>query len=118
MTNEALSERLEQSIEDSLTQLGRGSGITPDARQRMAKMIAHPLVFIVEDEQDAEVSRLQKENERLRTALETLLDGAVFADGAVMRCGICGQRDSDGHAEGLICHEARSLLAELEHTDE
>lgn len=49
MTDEELRERIESSIEDSLTQLGRGSGITPEARQRMAKMIAHPLVFIVEE---------------------------------------------------------------------
>ena len=107
MTNEALSERLEQSIEDSLTQLGRGSGITPDARQRMAKMIAHPLVFIVEDEQDAEVSRLQKENERLRQMVAPIRSVVIY-----------GRDAHDGALVGGVSMATwRSLLAELEHTD-
>jgi len=48
-TSETAYAAIKDSIGDSLTQLGRGSGITPEQRANMVTVIAHPLAFIVEE---------------------------------------------------------------------
>ena len=46
---DTLREAITDSIEDSLIQLGRGSGITPEHRARMVDIIARPVLRIVDD---------------------------------------------------------------------
>lgn len=81
MDSETTYAAIKASIDGSLVQLGRGSGITDEHRARMVAIIAHPLTFMVEEavdeargESQSRLEALEAEVQAKESALKSIID--------------------------------------------
>lgn len=110
MDNEAVYAAIKDSIGNSLAQLGRGSGITPEQRANMIMVIAHPLAFIVEEAIHEAIESLVAENARLTLAVTN----AKLEFDAIWRAVQVGSGHDDAAAAneaGRVAENASRMMA-------